>query len=807
MHSDQSVAQTRSFATQPPNFVQRAFQPIDSSTGSQVPVTSFGLQPYTHAGAGLTMQHVSASGQNAPAAALGVSASVSQPYSTAALPAPQSRLGNSVSSAHVTHPTLQQSALYTLPHLGVSLPPISMPSLPTFNMGVTSNIGSTQPTMKHMGLGPSNSHAIPTVPTHFRTPQIKAMDLPKFSGNDNDYLQWRQRFVQTLQLEAGSVLMSDEYKMNRLREALDGGKAASLVAGILDGPGAYEAAWTELESWYGGDDRHLEKQIQEIIVCPKISSERDVDALHRYVVKLRHTLANMKVCGSQPGRELYVMATEKVPKQMLVSYLERYGQYADITTFADWLAAKVRTLKLASDRVSTGERTGRDVQPNRLPTSSGKPRLTLAAGSNTQPTVQPTRPPSSKPQPTCRKCEGSHYIEQCPGFQGLNVAKRWDLVRLLDLCSCCLRSGHWAKDCKASKCGTCNGGHHSTLHSDRSSNVRSTSSAQTGQGKPQSTTKTKAISNVGAIGAEGNSCKASLMTVPVEIQHGDVRVRATALLDSGSDCSYITTKLEKALSLQGTPTEVQTTVLGGSTVSNNTRRVSVEVCHDDDVNTTTVNAFVLPVITAEVESVDWSNSKAQWKHLQSIPFSAPADSTVDILIGVDAAQLHSSIDEKCGQPGEPVARKTPLGWVCFGPTVQSLTSLSSSVAAKQGGLDGNQLSLDDMVKNMYALDMQPTAQHGERMSLEERSVEEFTEKTMHLKDGRVTASIPWKSDGPCGLSSNRTVAARSRFHKSSGSCNSWAISCKVSQEPALVVRPRVSNEAGRRVAKTRNCRG
>lgn len=39
---------------------------------------------------------------------------------------------------------------------------------------------------------------------------------------------------------------------------------------------------------------------------------------------------------------------------------------------------------------------------------------------------------------------------------------------------------------------------------------------------------------------------------------------------------------------------------------------------------------------------------------------------VDVLIGIDCADLHYALEEIRGRPGEPVARLTPLGWTCIG---------------------------------------------------------------------------------------------------------------------------------------------
>ena len=39
---------------------------------------------------------------------------------------------------------------------------------------------------------------------------------------------------------------------------------------------------------------------------------------------------------------------------------------------------------------------------------------------------------------------------------------------------------------------------------------------------------------------------------------------------------------------------------------------------------------------------------------------------VDILIGLDSADLHYSFKDVRGEPGQPIARLTPLGWTCVG---------------------------------------------------------------------------------------------------------------------------------------------
>ena len=64
---------------------------------------------------------------------------------------------------------------------------------------------------------------------------------------------------------------------------------------------------------------------------------------------------------------------------------------------------------------------------------------------------------------------------------------------------------------------------------------------------------------------------------------------------------------------------------------------------------------------------DWSQSKDAWEHLKNCKFAKPAkDGFVDLLIGVDNADLHYSRADIRGATVGPIARLGPLGWTCIG---------------------------------------------------------------------------------------------------------------------------------------------
>ena len=72
-------------------------------------------------------------------------------------------------------------------------------------------------------------------------------------------------------------------------------------------------------------------------------------------------------------------------------------------------------------------------------------------------------------------------------------------------------------------------------------------------------------------------------------------------------------------------------------------------------------------VTGNYKVENWKQSKNRWSHLKECDFAEPAqEGVVDLLIGVDNAELHYSRADVRGEEGDPVARLGPLGWTCIG---------------------------------------------------------------------------------------------------------------------------------------------
>ena len=158
-----------------------------------------------------------------------------------------------------------------------------------------------------------------------------------------------------------------------------------------------------------------------------------------------------------------------------------------------------------------------------------------------------------------------------------------------------------------------------------------------------------------------------LRTVPVILTNGGRSLKINALLDDASTKTYVNADVAAELGLQGRTEKVSVNVLNGQAETFDTKPVSVELKSVTGSLSMIVNAYMVNKVTGNMPVVNWNKYKKQWPHLRNIDFpSSPRRPIVDMLIGLDCADLLHAQEEVRGRPGDPIARLTPLGWTCIG---------------------------------------------------------------------------------------------------------------------------------------------
>ena len=159
----------------------------------------------------------------------------------------------------------------------------------------------------------------------------------------------------------------------------------------------------------------------------------------------------------------------------------------------------------------------------------------------------------------------------------------------------------------------------------------------------------------------------ALRTVPVFLKNSYRRIKVNALLDDASTKTYLNADVAAELGLQGHPQSVTANVLNGQVETFETMPVEVQLESLDGNVKVTISTFTAERVTGNLRVIDWGKYAVNYTHLKGIQFPNPGIRPIaDLLIGGDYAELHYSFKDVRGQPGEPVARLTPLGWTCTG---------------------------------------------------------------------------------------------------------------------------------------------
>ena len=97
-----------------------------------------------------------------------------------------------------------------------------------------------------------------------------------------------------------------------------------------------------------------------------------------------------------------------------------------------------------------------------------------------------------------------------------------------------------------------------------------------------------------------------------------------------------------------------------------TSHITVGLCSLNGQIRMTIEANTVENVTDDLRAIEINRYVNQLEHLKRIQFPSLDNKYVDMLIGLDYPDLHQSLYEVHGKPGEPIARLTPFGWTCVG---------------------------------------------------------------------------------------------------------------------------------------------
>ncbi|XP_062698793.1 uncharacterized protein LOC109420058 [Aedes albopictus] len=491
--------------------------------------------------------------------------------------------------------------------------------------------------------------------------QAVAKELPIFSGAPEEW----PLFIATYENTTRMCGYSDEENLLRLQRSLKG-KAMEAVRSRLLYPVGLPGVLQTLRTLFGRPEVIIHSLVYKIRNMPSPRTEK-LSTLIDFGIAVQNMCATIKACGLD--EQLYNVAllqelVDRLPSTIKLNWaLHRQTlPSATLSNFSDWLEMLVEAAcavtipsSVTSNPSKTEKRTVRREDLN----------VHFDSDLEKNGTSKPTYKTFSK---DCLICHGNcRSVVDCEKFQQLGVGDRWVALKQHRLCRKCLKKHFGACDVK-SPCGRngCTYMHHEMLHDD----------LRYGHGQSQTTQE---IDNVNVSSAQSCNTHVSLdeknlfRYVPVVLHGHGVSVETYAFMDDGSSATFMEHSLLQELKLEGKPTplclswtadqhreenESVKLSIEISGIANRNKRYELQKVH-------TVRRLALPKQTVEMDTL-----AEKYKHLEGLPIASYHNVSPRILLGVDNCRLGYALNSREGSSSEPIASRTRLGWVVYGPCSQ-----------------------------------------------------------------------------------------------------------------------------------------
>ena len=382
---------------------------------------------------------------------------------------------------------------------------------------------------------PSVVHNPTSVPTSTpMKPKLPKLTLPKFKGELTSWTTFWDSFKSTVHENPN---MSKIDKFSYLKSLMEG-SAASCIQGLTLSEANYDSAITMLQERFGRPQQIITAHMEEL---PRIGSTGDRPSslrstFDKIMVHVRG-LGSLGIRSEQYGSLLIPVIMSKFPNEIRLRAARETNK--DVWEIEELL----QTIKQEVEARETSE--GTRVNPSRATFLSNR------TPTNSNPTTGSFITNSTGIR--CVYCNGDHFSASCTKV--VNVKDRRDILKRSGRCYNCLRSHHKSKDCDSRKtCRYCRRRHHQSIceHSgnlNATPNVNPVTPNPPAQDPPAQNPQSQTVTTSSCNKIPNNQTVLLQTARAISISaYGTVPIRA--LLDNGSQLSYITTTLQSKLRLE-----------------------------------------------------------------------------------------------------------------------------------------------------------------------------------------------------------------------------------------------------------------
>lgn len=525
--------------------------------------------------------------------------------------------------------------------------------------------------------------------------KFPVINLPTFSGQIDQWLEFRDTFESLVHLNNA---IADILKYHYLRASLTGG-ASQVIRSIDLSADNYSIAWQSLCERYNNNRLLKDIHTKALFSLHPIQTENST--------KLRELLDYI----SKHLRSLHQLGEPVEHWDTLINFL--VISKLDKTSTREWEQLKTTKEVSTWEDLKTFLR-GRADMLEAIESKGTDKGFHQKAPQNQSKSYKSFHTTNVK----CPHCKGNHLIYSCDGFKKLSAQDRIDFAKNSKLCLNCLKVGHFEKNCKFGNCRICKNRHNTLLHKDLD------------ESGPNVDVTTGTISMTTSL----RDNQVILSTVLLDIlDKNQVPKTFRALLDSGSQSSFITREAFETLGLNESKTDFVVQGINNC-VSLIKGKCVVQIKSKFSDYRANLMCLIVPQITEYIPIIQINKHSLQIPpnvQLADPSFNKP--NKIDILIGADLfwnILCNGQINLGCNKP---LMKKTQFGWVVTG-------QIGSNSSRRTQCNVSTHIDLDEKISKFWELE---EISNPKAKSKEENECElHFSRHTKRLSDGRFMVTIP-----------------------------------------------------------------
>ncbi|XP_075150837.1 uncharacterized protein LOC142224944 [Haematobia irritans] len=599
---------------------------------------------------------------------------------------------------------------------------------------------------------PQNQNSIPASSHNTNDSYIKVppCDTEVFKGGYEEWPSFRDMFTAVY---VNHPKLTPAQKLYHLRNKTRG-PAGAIVKRYTLCDENFNMAWSALKARYENKRVLVDNQLKILFNIPvaNVENSESIQKIQSTVNDCLCTLRSLNVDVEGWDPILIYLISTKLPDETLSLWEQSLRSHRDLPTWNQLDEFLINRFEVV-ERISSIKCTKQ--QNNVTHQNSNKYDHRNPISSQGSGKIQ-TYLSQERLTATCLLCETNHSLRTCPKFRKLTAQQRVDFVYKNKICSNCLSSSHLKPNCKSTNtCIICHKPHHSLIHirtkynenTSENSNTQENRSESQNHQKPNthnlssqkeqpSTSKQNNSSHIQA-NFSSNNDMILLRTALVQIEHNGELFTIRALIDPGSQRTFISKRIQSRLQLPTTKSNFEISGIGGQ------RQTSDKQCQLSIVSKKheirfSVSAIVLPQVTKRLPAVSFeipNNSELENLELADPYFNK--SSQIDLVLGNDSERFINIEGIKKNICGETSAYNTIFGWVLSGPMrTETIHSFSVNVH------EFEESSINEMLRKCWEQEEVPTSH---LVSAADAFCEEYYRKTTtRLPDGRYMVRLPFK---------------------------------------------------------------